>query len=502
MVNTGRPSGGCELCRKRHIKCDEVKPTCSYCSKKQIPCWFPKSQFEVAWRDQNQVASKAVQRRLNARDHASPDAEHTSTELIRRQTPEIPRVLPQDHENYALAFFFSSYLSPSTLSNHQRGFLGCVYPVWTRAKPSSPLRPAVTAVAQALLEAWSFLNPNSPQSLAQTHYARGIQAVRGYLQNAEDVDDDLLLAALMLDMYDGIRSFCGARPHEGPHVKGSAAMVENRRRLSISRKTSPGTLSGVRSRIIGDALNKREPISNNVLTWTTGTQGGSETPEIDLELINVEVANLQVAALKLNDDSPDMASMASGLITKAKDLDERLLAWTSLMPDAWVPKWIQDPELIPLSVRNAGLYQDHCTIHQSMWTADTLNTHCCSRIKIGLVTLACLKHVNNPALNATRAETLKTMQGLADTICASVPFHLGDKMEARRIDDKNVQYPHVGNESTPDEHYVTAAAYGGMFLMKRLVELLQLGPLLRAGQQQWILGQMGRIKNIYLAKPS
>lgn len=84
----------------------------------------------------------------------------------------------------------------------------------------------------------------------------------------------LLLAALMLDMYDGIRSFCGTRPHEGPHVKGSAAMIQNQRRLPMNRKTPPGTLSGVRSRIVGYALNKREPVLDNVLTWTESTHDG------------------------------------------------------------------------------------------------------------------------------------------------------------------------------------------------------------------------------------
>lgn len=484
------------------IQCDEEKPTCSYCRKKQVPCCFPKSAFEVAWRDQNEVASKAVRRRLNAREKADSDAEPSSTQLVTRQSFHVPSVLPQDYEDYAITFFFTSYLLPSTLPDHQRGFLGCLYPVWTRAAPSSPLRPAMNAVAQALLEAWSFLNPNSPQSLAGSHYAQGVAAVRRQLLNGEDIDDDVLLATLLLDMYDGIRSFCGARPHESPHVRGSAALIENRRKLPINSKTSQGTLLGVRSRIVGDALKKGEPVSTNVLSWTTSTQNSPRTPELELEAINVEVANLQVAALGLNSSSPGMAALASQLLASAKELDQRLVSWTATMPEKWVPYCILDLETIPPSVRDAGLYQNHCTIHRSIWTADTLNGHCCSRIKTGLVTLACLEHVDDPAADITRLNTRTTIQDLADTICASVAYHLGDRTEPRRIDDKDIQYPQIRDIPTPEEHYVTAAAYGGMFLMKRFVELLALGPLLRAGQQQWILGQMGRIKKIYLARPA
>ncbi|KAI4091892.1 MAG: hypothetical protein LQ348_002536 [Seirophora lacunosa] len=400
-------------------------------------------------------------------------------------------VLPQDHENYAQSFFFNFYISPAALSNHARGFLGSLYPVWTRASSSSPLRPALNAVAQALLEAWSFSDPNSSQSLARPHYFQGIVAVRRHLESAEDIDDDVLLAMLMLDMYDGIRSFCGARPHEGPHVRGSAALIENRRKLPVNSKTSQETLLGVRSRIVGDALNKKESVSPNLLTWTTSTQGSPRTPEIELEAIILEVANLQVSALGLT------ADFALELLGKADALDQRLVAWFAIMPDEWVPSCIWGPKSIPRSIREAGLYQNHCTIHKSIWTADTLNVHSCSRIKTRQVILACLEHLNDPVGHMTRINALATIQDLADTICASVPYHLGDRVEIRRIDDKSVQYPCTGDNATPDAHYITAAAYGGMFLTKRLVELLKLGPLLRPGQQQWILGQMGRIRKIY-----
>ncbi|KAL8943676.1 MAG: hypothetical protein Q9211_000911 [Gyalolechia sp. 1 TL-2023] len=421
-------------------------------------------------------------------------------ELTRPHTPNVPRVLPQDYENYALSFYFNSYLLPSTLPNHQRGFLGYVYPVWTRASHLSPLRVAVNAVAQALLEAWSFINPNSALSLARSHYAQGIVAVRRHLQNAKDIDDDILLATLMLDMYDGIMSFCGARPHKGPHVRGSAALIENRRGLHVNSTTFQGTLLAVRSRIVGDALNKGESVPINVLTWATSTQTSPRTPEIELEAINVELANLQVSASGLQTYSPETAPSASKLLAQAIELDQRLVGWTATIPDEWIPTCIWDD--IPWSVHDAGLYQNHCTIHHSIWTAETLNGHCCSRIKLQLVTLACLDHLILPMSEIMRVNAHTAIQDSADAICASVPYHLGDRIEPRRIDDKTVQYPRIGERATPDEHYLTAAAYGGMFLTKRFMELLKLGPILRAGQQQWILGQVERIKSIYLAKPT
>ncbi|KAL8887393.1 MAG: hypothetical protein Q9215_005030 [Flavoplaca cf. flavocitrina] len=479
--------------------CDKVKPTCSYCQKKDVPCWLPKSEFEVAWRDQNQVASEAVRRRVTARHRLASDKkrEQQSTELIRRDSSEVPRVLPQDPEQYALTFFFDTYLRPSTLSNHQRGFFGCVSPALARAAPSSVLWPAINACAQALLEAWSFLNPNAPQSLAPPYYIQAIAAIRRHLQNAEDIDDDVLLATMLLDMYDRIRSFCSARPHKSPHIKGSAAMIENRRNIPITTKTSPSTLLAVRSRIVEDALKNGESIPTNVLTWTPVIQNTPRTAEIELGAINMEVANLQVSAVQLK--TPRTAALVPGLLAKAIELDRRLIAWTATIPDEWVPTHIWDLESIPHSIREAGFYGNHCTVHRSIWTADTLNLHCTSRITVGLVILTCLEHVQDSVMDITWMETLTILQSLADTVCASIPFHLGDRTEVRRIDDKNIQYPQIGENLTPDEHYVAAAAFGGIFLMHRFVELLKLAPFLRPGQLPWILGQMGRIKKIYMS---
>ena len=449
------------------------------------------------------MASQAVQRRIKARDQAERN-ETVESEVGGQQSQDVPRVLSQDNENYARTFFFNTYLLESRAPSHQRGYLDCLLPVWTRSSPHSPLRPAINAVALALLEAWSLMNPNSPQSLARSHYVQGVAAVRRHLQNADDIDDDLLLATLLLDMYDGITSFCGARPHEGPHVTGSGALIENRRGIPVNNRASQGTLLGVRSRIVDRALMKRESVSNNVLNWTTSTQTNPvpPTPEIALEEIDVEVANLYVAASRLTAHPAESSTSPSEILAKANDLDQRLLDWSASLPPDWIPVCILDPERIPHSIRLAGMYQNYCTIHRSIFIANSLNGYCCSRIKLQLVVLACHNALNNPDPEPTRIIARNSIQDLADSICATVPYHLGDRVNVLRIDDKTVQYPHVGLDATPVEHFVTAAAFGGMFLMKRFVELLNPMLHLRAGQREWILGQMRRVRSVYVAAPS
>ncbi|KAL8795392.1 MAG: hypothetical protein Q9195_002133 [Heterodermia aff. obscurata] len=449
------------------------------------------SQFDVAWKDQNAVASRAVQRRLKAVEQSDSDR-GTSTELARHPDPDVPRYLSQDYNDYALTFFFNSYLLLSMGSKSLRGYFDCIYPVWEQSRPESPLRPALTAVAMSLLEAWSWLNPNSPQSLARSHYAQAIAALRRHLQNSGDVDDDILMATLMLDMYDGITSFCGARSHTGVHLIGSAALIENRQRRPSSSEASQKIISGIRSMIVGRALRKMESVSSDVLTRTSSASNLPRTPQYELEEIQLEIASLQASASGLT--SPNKASPpASEILAKAYELDQRLVNWTATMPRDWHPTACPSSS-VPRSVRDAGIYQAHCDIYPSIFIANLLTGHCSSRINLQLVILACLPRLPGPLPHKDEEPARTTIQALADTICASVPFYLGDRATVRRIDDQTVRYPQADASA---EHARTAAAYGGMFLMQRLPQLLGLG--LRPGQREWVLGQMGRIKRVYRA---
>jgi hypothetical protein len=204
-------------------------PSCSYCLKKQVTCPGYKSQFDVAWRDQNLVAEKSVRRRKSAIEKA--DRERIAgKQLAKLSSPSAPRVLSQDYEGYAVNFFLSSYILLPMDLEVRRSFLDCLYPVWVQTDSSSPLRPAVAAVASCILEAWSLLKPDLPLSLSRSQYLKGVAALRKSLQSAGDVGDDVLMAALMLDMYEGLRSFFMSKPNNSPHVSGIIALVEHRRR--------------------------------------------------------------------------------------------------------------------------------------------------------------------------------------------------------------------------------------------------------------------------------
>jgi hypothetical protein len=465
-----------------------------------MTCPGYKSLFDVAWRNQNLVAEKSVRRRKNAIEKAYRERTG-SQQLVKLFSPNVPGVLAEDYEGYAISFFFSSYILISKDLEVQRGFLNCLYPVWVQTESASPLRPAVAAVASCLLQVWSQLKSDVALSLSQSLYSRGVASLRKTLRDAGEVGDDVLMAALMLDMYESLRSFFMSRSHDSPHLSGTTALVEYPRRLPFASKASQRVLLGARNQIIGRALKTSEAVPPNVFKWDGMARDVPKTLAFRLDDLNMEVANLQALISRLDSGTAVPNLSILDMLKKATELDRRLLAWATSVPDSWTIIRVSGSGCIPQSVRDSGLYEDHCGIYQSIFIADIFNTHCCSRIKMQLTILACLKHLHKGNCDSASVTALKTIQELADNICASVPYHLGNRMTAGWIDDKTVQYPHVAGLPVPEDHPVGAAAFGGWFLAGQLSELLSLRVPLRVGQRQWIGGQMQRVMRIYAIQP-
>lgn len=171
--------------------------------------------------------------------------------------------------------------------------------------------------------------------LSRSQYLEGIAALRKSLQSTEAVADDVLMAALMLDMYEGIRSFSMSKPNNSPHVSGTTALVEYRTRLPVASETSQRVLPGARNQIVGRVLSNTEPVPLNISTWADMTQDGPKTPGFRLDDLNVDVANLQALASRLNADSAIQDPSVLGTLKRATELDQRLLAWTNTVPDDW-----------------------------------------------------------------------------------------------------------------------------------------------------------------------
>ena len=188
------------------MQCDEKMPACSHCLKKQIVCRRYKPQFDLAWRNQNVVAEQSVRRRKRAEER-EPIQHKPGQKLVVLDNFSFPSNVSQDFEGYAVSFFLTYYVCLPRDPGDPPGFLECLYPAWTNASKKSPLVPAVTAVSSIMLETWSQILPAQPLSVSRQNFTKAIEALPKSLQDSSNVIDKVLLAALMLHMYENMKLF-------------------------------------------------------------------------------------------------------------------------------------------------------------------------------------------------------------------------------------------------------------------------------------------------------
>lgn len=191
------------------------------------------------------------------------------------------------------------------------------------------------------------------------------------------------------------------------------------------------------------------------------------------------------------------------LLSKARELDAKLLTWTRAVPLNWKPI---PASIIPASVRRAGLYRGRGDCYTDLWVATTWNSYRDSRIVVQSIILSCLRMLstaitttNTDFSNTSTLQTTatSTIRSLATDICACVPFLLGSQMESVQMNPYKVKYPEAEGRRVTHAHQQTAPLLGGWFILAYLGNLCTSGLCLEEEQIWWVRGQMQRILNIY-----
>lgn len=91
MVNTGKPSGACGVCRERRIKCDETKPTCLKCTRSGRTCSGYAHGLKL--RDQTQktiIKARLGKPRTKAQQHQHQQRRSTTEQRAATKSPRTP----------------------------------------------------------------------------------------------------------------------------------------------------------------------------------------------------------------------------------------------------------------------------------------------------------------------------------------------------------------------------------------------------------------------------
>ena len=211
-------------------------------------------------------------------------------------------------------------------------------------------------------------------------------------------------------------------------------------------------------------------------------------PATILDRMSVDVANVlafekSIVTLLC----PTASSEASAtLVAMAEAVDRRLATWPDMVPIDWFPKRLSRNSA-PESVARAGIYGDKYEIYSDVLVCSTWNHWRATRLR--LLAIITRHHRNKDAL--------VSIQELADGVCGSIPFVLGDRTAPTAMFATDVSYPTLHGKLLSQSHHQTAAGLGGWYLHVPFNTVFDVGMYLREGQLSWLKGQGQRLARIY-----
>ncbi|QDS71715.1 hypothetical protein FKW77_008552 [Venturia effusa] len=93
MVYCGKPSRGCQNCKTRRIKCDEVRPSCTQCRKSSRVCPGYPDEFDLIFRNETAAVKRRAQRAFS---NASSKTSKSTTTRKTTLSPKQPSLVWED----------------------------------------------------------------------------------------------------------------------------------------------------------------------------------------------------------------------------------------------------------------------------------------------------------------------------------------------------------------------------------------------------------------------
>lgn len=244
------------------------------------------------------------------------------------------------------------------------------------------------------------------------------------------------------------------------------------------------------------AFRTHSMVPKDVEAWADLVPESHQLPVFRFDSVNLKLANLRAFVATLNNSpNKNKNSYTQQILREAAEVDQLFYNWANTLPESWFPVRITRDQRISPSLQ---LYQEHCDVYKSLFLASTWNKLRLSQIEVQSIIVNCLNQEPATPSNLARLEmSEQNIQQLADDICASVPFCLGDRMKPGRTGDPGVKYPRVPGRPSVMDHYQTGPAMGGWALLQPLGQLMKMKITLREGQKGWLAGQIARTARIY-----
>ncbi|MCJ1280405.1 hypothetical protein MMC21_008233 [Puttea exsequens] len=529
MVYQGKPSAGCANCRKRKIKCDEVKPACSQCISTKRECPGYVARFDLILRDQTKAVRRKAQRKKSIANAPttrlpSPPTSASSEEIgisssvwavagphqsafsiIKRaqSDDQIPRMFNDFPEQQAICAFFLDFVLLPRNPDSVQGHLEHLIPLYKNTTPESPLSLATSSVALAM-------SGNAPtrkgdQQLGRTIFGRALRKTSAAIRHPVDSRrDETLMAVLLLGLFEKItaRDDTSKSNMAKAHNSGAAALVMHRGHDNVKTNVAVGLLFSVRSQLVEHAIEESTSFKRCPDALSNIFKGLPQNAAARLTSATINIADLRSCAKSalLLPRNSESEREVNDLLEYAISVDLLVAAWPESLPPEWkhLPATGFDYPFGDVP-KSAFVYEDRNDIYLDLWVQSIWNQYRSARIKIQTIILDCIAWLDMPYEHQWywRAVYARMItQEMTDDVCGSVPFALGTKILGGPGDRDGVEYPYLGSSKASEDHRRAASALGGWHLLEPMRTCLS-GLGLRDGQKEWVGEQMGRIKRIY-----
>ena len=377
--------------------------------------------------------------------------------------------------------------------------------MYSSAKLNSPLALCVAAISSVMSAKFILKRRDVEMPKVRRKYTEALSATRKALEDpVESLTDETLMAVCLLGFFEGaVESFRG-RISSSRHFDGAAALIRQRQgqlRTDIAQKL----LLGVRNSIIYRAVTFATPVDTTSSIWQD-FDPISHNPATLLDQISLEIPNLMLAAFPKrfkNQGRQGLTSLPDSIseriadtIAKALAIDSKLSTWPAATPPMWTPVRLSTKDIPKSIVTRGGVYQDHCDVYPDVIVCSTWNSYRISRLKV----LTVIVQLSSSS-SAESAPAIEKLQELADDICASVPFCMGNRISPAPIYSMEAEYPTLDGRPAKENHHRTAAAFGGWYLFSPMKEVMEVGKWLRPGQMAWMGTQLQRLATVYDVEP-
>ncbi|KAJ9609640.1 hypothetical protein H2200_005968 [Cladophialophora chaetospira] len=424
------------------LQCDEKKPSCNNCIRRQQICPGYADVFDGAHRSQNHVVIRRLEKQNAARDadstsstpssdasleltpfssRASTDGASTkptrplqwiiysSTEeergedekMLQLEKAHLPRSaefdtrttqitipvsLRQSPEDASVNFFFRHYTG--TIYDYQlHNSLPMLWqPLYLASAVNSPLRLATAAVTVNITMMWSFKGCDARP--ARKLFTQALTATRQAIDNpSEKAMDELLLTILIFDLYDAlVLHYVRNRPHDyGKHKDGALALLRHRGEDNFSTQSGRMLANATRNGFIGYCLDKRIPMP-------AGSEAFFSHPSLmdskstQLESLASQIINTQARLWAIRRGGPfarDIGRLRQAreeIIADAIRIDELMMSWRrGITAQEWLPHYISREDVAP-SILAAGFYGSRCAVWVDLIFAQMSNIYTSQRL--------------------------------------------------------------------------------------------------------------------------